>query len=78
MRAKDWDHFFYLHRADRPRLRKSEIAEKIGVSPSEFSKLLDPRRYDPAISDVVAEAIAQLWGATLDDVRAIYPRHRAA
>lgn len=76
MRARDWDHFFYLHRDERPRLRKSDVAASIFMTSQEFSKALDPKRYNPALTDQQADAIAKLWNQDVTFVRRIYPRRK--
>ena len=73
-RATDWHHWFYLHRNDDPRPLKSHVAERLGVSPAEFSKLLDPKRYRPAVTDHVVELTADMWNQSPDYVRKQYPR----
>lgn len=71
-RARDWDHWFYLHREEKP--KKSEVAQEIGVHPSFFSKLLDPNRYQPLVDDALADRIAAMWNQPRDYVRKLYPR----
>lgn len=73
-RAQDWDHWFYLHRADTPKPRKSQVAQQLGVSPSYFSKLLDPQRYRPLVDEETVQRIAVLWNQSPDYVRKVYPR----
>lgn len=73
-RAKDWNHWFYLHSGDSPRPKKSEIAEKLGLTPAEFSKRLYPKRYQPALTDGEVQETAAMWGQTVDYVRGLFPR----
>lgn len=75
-RARDWDHFFYLRRGERPRLKKSEVAVAVFMSSQEFSKALDPGRYNPALTDKQVEKIAELWNQPTTYVRRIYPRRK--
>lgn len=73
-KARDWDHWFYLHRDDSPRPRKSDVAQRLKVHPAFFSKLLDPKRYQPLVDDTLVEQIADLWNQPASYVRKLYPR----
>jgi hypothetical protein len=72
--ARDWDHWFYLHRDDVPRPRKSDVALVLEVHPAFFSKLLDPQRYQPLVNDDLVNRIAELWNQEPTYVRKLYPR----
>ena len=72
--ATDWDEWFFLHRHDAPRPKKSEVAQRLGVHPAFFSKLLDPKRYQPPVDDDLVSAIAELWNQPPGYVRKIYPK----
>jgi hypothetical protein len=76
-RAKNWHHWFYLHSSDSPRPLKSEIAERLGLSSADFSKRLDPARYQPAVSDREIALTAEMWGQSESYVRKIFPRKAA-
>jgi hypothetical protein len=76
IRARDWDHFFYIRRHERPRLRKSEVAAIVLMSSQEFSKALDPSRYNPSLTDEQVSKIAELWNQSEAYVRRIYPRRK--
>lgn len=70
----DWNHWFYLHSSDNPRPLKSEIAEKLSLSPAEFSKRLNPKRYNPPVSDTEVALTAAMWNQSPEYVRSIFPR----
>lgn len=53
------------------------MAQKLGVPPSFFSKLLDPARYQPFVDDSLAEKIAAIWNQPASYVRKLYPRKAA-
>lgn len=74
-RAKDWNHWFYLHRDERP--LKSQIAQQLNLHPSYFSKLLDPGRYRPTLDDETVAKIAAMWNQPLSYVRRLYPQRAA-
>lgn len=76
--AKDWNHWFYLHAEDQPRPLKSQIAEKLGLTPAEFSKRLFPSRYRPAVGDDEVRLTAEMWGQSEEYVRAVFPRKAVA
>lgn len=73
-RAKDWNHWFYLHSSDTPRPLKSEVAERLGLTPAQFSQRLAPRRYQPPVSDAEVSITADMWNQPESYVRKIFPR----
>ena len=74
LQATDWEHYLFLHRKDRPKVRKSDIALKLGITPAQFSQRLDPARYDPPLSDSEVRTTARMWNQSVDYVREIFPR----
>lgn len=79
-RAENWNHWLYIHSADTPRPLKSHVAERLGISPSEFSKRLAPDRYRPAVSDSEVAMTALMWNQPEEYVRGLFPRrpHRGS
>jgi len=77
-RAKNWNHWFYLHSNDDPRPLKSDIARRLGLTSAEFSKRLQPSRYNPGVSDEEVAVTAEIWGQPESYVRRIFPRKAAA
>jgi hypothetical protein len=73
-RAKDWADWFHLHRNDRPRPLKGQIARQLGLTPAEFSKRIYADVYQPAVSDNEVQITAEMWNQSPDYVRKLFPR----
>jgi hypothetical protein len=55
-------------------IKKGWIAKQLGVTPPQFSELLNPDIYHPKVDDELVAKIAELLNQTDTYVRRMYPR----